>query len=198
MHPAHLTSQMSVMVQEPYKHHVQPVLYTDRLVLRPFQIDDAPQVQRLAGDEAVADTALNIPHPFEDKLAEAWIATHEVGFLSGALAIFAVTIAHSGDLVGAAGLTIDREHTRGELGYWIGREYWRRGYATEASRVLVDFGLDRLGLHRIHANHLVRNPASGRVLEKLGMRPEGVLRGHVRHRGRIEDLALYGLLASDR
>ena len=69
----------------------QPVLRTDRLVLRPFRIEDAPRIQRFAGDAAGADTALDIPHPFEDGMAEAWIDGHAAGFASGTLAVFAIT-----------------------------------------------------------------------------------------------------------
>lgn len=185
------------MPQESATARVQPVLRSNRLVLRPFRLEDAPGVRDLAGDPSVADTALDIPHPFEDGMAEGWISTHEAAFAAGELAAFAVTAADSGELLGAAGLMIDPAHARGELGYWIGRAYWGRGYATEAARTLVAFGFGPLGLRRIHASHLARNPASGRVLARLGMRPEGVLQEHVVHRGRAEDLVVYGLLAAD-
>jgi [ribosomal protein S5]-alanine N-acetyltransferase len=79
----------------------QPSLCTDRLLLRPFLVEDAPDVRGLAGDAAVADTALDIPHPFEDGMAEGWIATHAEGFQAGKLAVFAVTAAESGELCGA-------------------------------------------------------------------------------------------------
>lgn len=104
----------------------QPILVTDRLLLRPFTLADASMVQRLAGEYAVASSALEIPYPYPDGVAEAWIATHRPGFERGVHAIYAVTC--DGDLVGAAGLVeIDRDHRRAELGYWMGRPYWGRG-----------------------------------------------------------------------
>ena len=67
---------------------------------------------------------------------------------------------------------------RAELGYWIGVPWWNRGYATEAGRALLDFGFGTLGLHRIMAHHMMRNPASGRVMQKLGMTRDPREPGH--------------------
>jgi RimJ/RimL family protein N-acetyltransferase len=172
----------------------QPVLETDRLVLRPFAQSDAADVQRLAGEHAIADTTLNIPHPYEDGMAEDWIATHLPAWRAGELATFAVKLREGGALIGAAGLKLELGFDRGELGYWIGEPYWNRGYCTEAARALVDYGFRRLALHRIQATHLARNPASGRVMQKLGMTQEGVLREHTKKWGVYEDLVLYGIL----
>ena len=72
------------------------------------------------------------------------------------------------------------------------------GYATEASEALVRFGFDEMGVNRIQARHMVRNPASGRVMQKLGMEFEGILRGYSFNRGQFEDIAVYSILASDR
>jgi RimJ/RimL family protein N-acetyltransferase len=110
---------------------------------------------------------------------------------------YAVTDAGSGVLMGAVGLTITPAHARAELGYWLGVPYWNRGYSTEAANAIVDFGFTRLGLHRIQAHYLTRNPASGRVMEKLGMRSEGVSRHAVRKNDRFEDLETYAILADE-
>jgi RimJ/RimL family protein N-acetyltransferase len=178
-------------------HPVQPPLATERLVLRPFAVEDAPTVQCLAGAREVADTTLTIPHPYPDGAAEAWIGAHAPAFAAGRLATYAVTDRAAGALLGAVGLQIEPGHALGELGYWIGVPYWGRGYATEAARALMRYGYARLGLHRIQARHFLRNPASGRVMEKLGMRREGVLRQSVRKWGRFEDVVLYARLAED-
>jgi RimJ/RimL family protein N-acetyltransferase len=173
---------------------VQPTLETERLLLRPFMAHDAADVQRLAGHRAIADTTLNIPHPYKDGVAEDWIATHASSFASGTFANFAITRRYGGDLIGAIGLAIERRFDRAELGYWVGVPYWGRGYCTEAARAVVAYGFSTLDLNRIHATHLARNPASGRVMQKLGMTHEGIARGHVLKWGIYEDLVLYGLL----
>ncbi len=177
--------------------HGQAVLTTPRLLLRPFAPADAPAVQHLAGNPAVSATALGLPHPFELAMAEEWIGTHEHAYAQGTLAAFAVTDRERQELIGAVGLMIEPEHRRAELGYWLGQPFWGRAYATEAAKAVVRFGFQALRLHRIHANHLAANPTSGKLLEKLGMRYEGCLRGHAFHRGSYHDLAVYGLLASE-
>ncbi|MFN7950397.1 MAG: GNAT family N-acetyltransferase [bacterium] len=175
----------------------QPTLETARLILRPFQASDAPAVQRLAGAREIADTTLAIPHPYPDGAAAEWIATHAARFAAGTLAPFAVVTRADGLLVGATGLALVMAHAQGELGYWIGHADWGRGYATEAARALLDFGFRGLGLHRIQARHLTRNPASGRVMEKLGMRFEGIHRGAVLKWGTFEDLAQHAILVHE-
>ena len=84
------------------------------------------------------------------------------------------------------------------VGWRSAREHWGRGIATEAVRVLLEHAFDDLGLERLFAHHFPWNPASGRVLEKAGLRREGVLRGHVQKDGRAVDNVLYGLARADR
>jgi ribosomal-protein-alanine N-acetyltransferase len=175
----------------------QPSLRTERLLLRPFTLADASGVQRLAGDRAVADTTLNIPHPYADGMAEAWIATHAAAYADGNFANFAVVLAANGSLVGAIGLAIAAQHQRAELGYWIGKGHWGHGYCTEACRAVIDFVFNELRLHRLRAECMRRNPASARVLEKLGFRHEGCLRQHVVKWELAEDIEQYGLLRSE-
>ena len=157
---------------------LQPVLETPRLILRPFTMADVSDVTRLAGDPLVAATTANIPHPYTERDAETWIGTHAEGFETGKLLDAAVTDSDDGTLFGAVGVQIRPTHDRAELGYWTGVPYWGRGYATEASRALLAWAFGERRLHRVLARHFARNRASGRVLEKLGMRQEGVLREH--------------------
>lgn len=175
----------------------QPSRCTDRLILRPFTVADASDVERLAGDAAVAATTLAIPHPYADGLAETWIATHAAGYAEGKLANFAIVLAANGSLVGSIGLVIAGRHQRAELGYWIGKDHWRRGYCTEACLTIIDFAFNELGLNRLTAGCLRRNPGSARVLEKLGFRHEGCLRQHVIKSDVSEDLDQFGLLRSE-
>ena len=100
--------------------------------------------------------------------------------------------------VGSISLRLNIPNRRAELGYWIGVPYWNRGYATEAGKALVDYGFDELGLNRIEAHCMARNPASGRVLEKLRMKPEGILRQHMVKSSVPEDIVLYAVLTSER
>ncbi len=102
----------------------QPPIETARLQLRPFELSDAAEVQRLAGEREIADTTSNIPHPYDDGMAEEWIATHQPELSEGKAVTYAIVRADSGQLVGAIGLTIDPALQEAELGYWVGKPYW--------------------------------------------------------------------------
>ena len=160
-------------------------------------MSDAPDVQRLAANWRIADTTQNIPHPYEDGMAADWISTHEPKFKANELAVFAITSNTDDALVGAIGLTIDRSFDRAELGYWLGEPYWELGYCSEAAKAILQYGFEDLGLNRIHACYMARNPSSGRVLQKIGMSNEGVARQHAKKHGKFEDLILYGLIRDD-
>ena len=148
----------------------------------------------LAGQREIADTTLNIPHPYPVGAAKEWILKQTAGWTGGTEANFAVIETATGRLAGSMGLVVQRQHRRAELGYWIAVDKWKRGYATEAAERLLDFGFEFLGLLRVEARHFVRNPASGRVMEKLGMQREGVERDWAIKWDRFETLALYSIL----
>ena len=173
------------------------VIKTRRLVLRPFEMGDSKDVRRLAGVREIADTTLNIPHPYGEGMAEKWISTHAAGSDENTSHTFAITFRKDGNLLGAVGLTIRSSHSRAELGYWIGKPYWKNGYCTEAARAVIEYGFTVLKLNRIFATFMTRNPASGRVMEKLGMKFEGVARRHMRKWDVFEDMAMYGILKDE-
>lgn len=174
-----------------------PRLQTERVVLREFTGQDAPDVRRLAGEWEVARALLSVPHPYEDGMAEEWISGHRSAFERGEEVHFALVLRERGELCGACGLLINRRDANAELGYWLGVPYWGRGYATEAAREVLRYGFDQLWLHRIYAAHFATNPASGRVLVKIGMSYEGTRREHHRKWGDYEDRVEYGLLVNE-
>ena len=175
-----------------------PTLRTHRLELRPFTLADAPEVQRLAGERAIADTTANIPHPYEDGIAEAWITSHQEAFERGTLVSLAIVDSKANTLIGAVSLmNISAKHSRGELGYWIGTPYWNKGFCTEAARCIVNYGFNTLKLNRIHGCFMTRNPGSRRVMEKLGMQEEGCLRKHDTKWDQHEDIMLFGILRNE-
>jgi ribosomal-protein-alanine N-acetyltransferase len=176
----------------------QPTLVTERLSLRPFDVADAPTVQRLAGDRVVARYTLTVPHPYPDGAAEEWIRGHAPAWAEGRSISCAIERRSDCSLMGAIGLTIDRDNSLAEIGYWIGAPYRGEGYATEAARELVRFAFDTLKLNRVIARHFGSNDASGRVMQKIGMKLEGTLRQQLRKWDVLEDIVVYGILASDR
>ncbi len=175
-----------------------PRIVTDRLVLRALAVTDAPEVARLAGRREIADTTISIPHPLSEAQARDWIAARTTQDNADKEIALAVTLKDGGRLIGSVALRqINREHAHAELGLWIGVEWWGQGYATEATRAVLRFAFGQLDLNRVYAHHMVRNPASGRVLAKIGMKPEGLLRQCVRKWGVFEDVVILGILRSE-
>ncbi|NTV63988.1 MAG: GNAT family N-acetyltransferase [Oscillochloris sp.] len=172
-------------------------LETLRLRLRPFALADAPTIQQLASAAEIAAVTLHIPHPYPDGLAEQWIAGHPEAAQSGVGLTWAITDRASATLYGAIGIVIREQHQHAEMGYWIGVPFWGRGYCSEAAATVLAHGFGALGLHRILAHHFGGNPASGRVMQKIGMRYEGRQREHIRKGERFEDIVQYGILRQD-
>ena len=174
-----------------------PTLQTERLILRSLTLEDAQDVQHLAGERDIALMVLRIPHPYEDGMAEEWIRACADAYKKDEAINFAITLRTDRNLIGTIGLELEQENERAELGYWIGKPYWNLGYATEAARVVVVYCFEVLKLNRIYAYHFTRNPASGRVLEKIGMHYEGCRRRHTKKWGNFEDSIGYGMLKAD-
>jgi RimJ/RimL family protein N-acetyltransferase len=177
---------------------VQPTLRTARLVLRPFVRSDAADIQRLVGVREVAEMTANIPHPYPDGAAESWIRglehSRSQGIMNASELVFAITDAASGAMLGAVGLVQLPAHARAELGYWVARDSWGQGYATEAACAVLEFGFGTLGLERIDATYMTGNPASARVMQKLGMVFEGLHPRLYRRDGVFRDSGRYAIL----
>ena len=172
-----------------------PVLLTVRLVLRGFNLEDAPLVCRLAGDYEVSKRCLNIPYPYPEEVAVNWIANHAEWYNSRNQVIFAVC--KEDQIIGACGLALEMEHVRGELGYWIGADFQGNGYATEAAKAVVEYGFRDLCLNRITGSCITWNNQSLRVFEKIGFSREGLFRNHVKKGDFFEDIIVCGLLKDE-
>jgi RimJ/RimL family protein N-acetyltransferase len=167
-------------------------LETERLYLRTPQLDDAPAVQKLVRDERIARTTLNIPHPYPEGAAVEWIK--RIHASDDDIHPHLMFLKESDTLVGSVGMSVSRRHNQAEVGYWVGVPYWGNGYATEGLQSLVDFGFSQLNLHRIFGEYYTTNPASRRVMEKVGMIYEATLRDHVHHQGEYKDVGFCGIL----
>lgn len=174
-----------------------PTIELERLILRPFELSDAKMVQQLAGDKDIAKTTQNIPHPYKDGMAEGWIENHEEEYDKDQTLTLAITDKGEGHLVGAIGISLNNKNENGELGYWIGKKYWNKGYCTEAAKGMMKFAFEEIKLNCLHARHLKRNPASGKVMKKLRMIYEGTLRHRVKKWGEFEDTVHYSILKDE-
>jgi RimJ/RimL family protein N-acetyltransferase len=144
---------------------------TPRLLLRPGFPEDAPALAAAIADQAIARNLANVPWPYSVRDAEAYLACPRDPVLPSLLIFERGQGAPQ--LVGACGLG-RRASGSVEMGYWIARPFWGRGYATEACGALVDIART-LGLPQLEGSHFLDNPASARVLEKLGFEPLGIV-----------------------
>jgi ribosomal-protein-alanine N-acetyltransferase len=169
------------------------LIETERLGLRTLSEADIPELVPLISERGVAATTLRIPHPFADKDAHDFLASpaKENELRLG------IRLRDSGVFIGGIGLHPYPEHRRAELGYWIGVPYWGQGYSTEAARAVVKYGFEKVQLNRIFAGHFRHNPASGRVLEKIGMKYEGCMRQNVMKWGAFVDVEIYSILRQE-
>ena len=158
-------------------------LETQRLLLRVPALFDVPEIVALAGDYDVAKNLSRVPHPYGEEDALGWIERSAEARASGREYSFAITRKEDDVYLGSCGLHL-RDQGFFEFGYWLGKPFWKQGYATEAARRLVAFGFMELRLEKVIAGYFHDNPASGRVLEKLGCVPNGadqrdcLARGH--------------------
>ena len=141
----------------------RPRLVTERLLLRRPDNGDAEAIVGIVGDRDVARRLARVPHPYGR--ADARFFLERVVPTEW---VWAITLHGSVDLVGAVGLTPDEHGEAAELGYWLSPAHWGRGIVTEAALAVVCYGFDRLDLPCITSGFFLDNPASGRVLQKLG------------------------------
>ena len=99
-----------------------------------------------------------------------------------------------GPLYGAIALSNNKKFNNGELAYWIGEEFWGNGYATEAAQAILRFAFDEKKYHKVFARYFHSNQASGRVMQKLGMKKEGIFIDHVKKENQYVDLVYYGII----
>lgn len=144
---------------------------TARLLLRPGFPEDAPELAAAMSDKAIAHNLTIVPWPYTLRDAEAFLASPRDPVLPSFLIFERTEVAPR--LVGACGLG-RRPSGAVEMGYWIARAHWRRGFATEACGALVEVAR-ALGLPSLEGSHFIDNPASARVLEKLGFEPLGII-----------------------
>lgn len=164
---------------------LEPIV-TRRLVLRRPLQGDAAAMAALANDRGIATMMSRLPHPYERSHAEAFLETCDQEI------VYAVTCRDDGAFMGLCGVRATPKPSLVDLGYWLGRPYWGKGYTTEAAQALIDLSFTRLGVERVTANCRAINLASRRVLEKCGFQHRGTGTFHSMVAGRVasEDFTL--------
>ncbi|MCL2052372.1 MAG: GNAT family N-acetyltransferase [Lachnospiraceae bacterium] len=181
---------------------ITKTLETERLILRPFGMDDAeamfqnwisnPEVLRYMAFEACGTLEAARSH------IKQWIGYFNDLEEGSSWCIFAIELKSCKSIIGTIDFHEDNNKVRAaEIGYMLGSKWWGNGYATEALRVLIEFCFKEVGLKRLWANHDSRNPASGRVLSKAGMKYEGTFVKSMIRKGELADSVYYAILAED-
>jgi len=170
---------------------MRAVIKGKRVTLRKLKPSDADAIQKYCNDPVISRWLMRLPHPYTKK--------HAVHFIRDGLknwkkkTQYVYGIIYEGKLVGTIHIKIEEED-RGQIGYSIAKPYWGKGLMSEAAKLIIKEGFKTLKLHKIYATHHPKNPASGRVMQKAGMKYEGLLREHSKAKGKYWDLVHYGIL----
>lgn len=174
-----------------------PSLKTERLVLRKMKMDDARDLFEYARDsEVIRYVTWDAHKSMED--SKDFLKMILDKYSEGEPADWGIIYRKNDKLIGTCGFfKISKNHRYGEIGYALSRDYWGRGLMTEAISAVIKFGFEKLKLNRIQARCLVENVASEKVLKKIGMKEEGILRESMFIKGRFRDLKMFSILKKE-
>lgn len=174
-----------------------PTIHTERLTLRKIAISDAEDMYSYSKDPRVTEYLLwDVHRDIHQTLR--FIKAVQKYYAKGLFYDWAVIENDSGRMIGTCGFArIDDDNRCGELGYVLHRDYWGKGYAAEAAMAVIKVGFNELDLKRIEARYMTDNTASARVMEKLGMKAEGVRRAALFVKGKFRDIGYYSLLQEE-
>lgn len=173
-----------------------PVILTERLILSQLNESDIPFIVEYLQQKVYSELTSNIPYPYTEKDAEVWMDVSREAFVHKTGYTFAIRD-HGHRLMGAVGIH-DRGDDKAELGYWLAVPFWNKGYATEAAKAIIDFGFETLNLNKIYATHFLNNPASGRIMQKIGMVKEALLKQHIKKEDEYLDLIMYSVFRNKK
>lgn len=165
------------------RHKGTLTIETEHLILRKFTIEDARDMfNNCVNDDKVARFLSWIPHDSADitkKILTGWIKEYEKPDTYS----WCIVLKESSQAVGHIAVNeFSETHERCDIGYYLGRSFWNRGLMTEALKAVIDFLFFEVGMNRIQAKHDAKNPASGKVMEKAGMKYEGTLKKYKKHK----------------
>ncbi len=171
---------------------------TERLQLRRFRIEDVQAVYENYGSDPKVNTYISFAPCATLEGAQGFIAMHMEQYEKDP-SFYGWAITLDDTVIGSIGLfNVDEDSEQCELGYSLGSRWWGAGYGSEAAKAVLKYGFEQVEAHRIYASHHIDNQASGRVLAKIGMKSEGILRdGQKNADGTFSDLVLYARLSTD-
>ena len=149
----------------------------NRIRLRKLKLSDAQDIYKNLQNKEMVKWTSNIPWPYKKQNAIKWIRRTHYEIRNKKGYAFGIILKAENRIIGAISLMhIDWKNKNAELGYWLGKTYWGKGYTIEAVKLILKFAFGKLKLHRVYASLFEENVASKRVLEKAGFKLEGVMR----------------------
>ena len=184
------------MEDEPFDEDI--IIDCGIVDLRRFRMEDADDIAEKINDRGISRYTLNIPHPYGPDDAINFIDKNMKWFEEGSALNLAIAEKDFDRVIGGIGLMhIERQNRACEIGYWLGREHWGQGIMPQAVKGLVDYGFNKLKLHRISAVIFAPNTRSSRVMEKCGFFLEGTLRDRYMLEDGLVDGKVYSILSKD-
>ncbi|MBW2965154.1 GNAT family N-acetyltransferase [Candidatus Woesearchaeota archaeon] len=160
---------------------------------------DVDGIVKHANDPKIAQWLDNLPHPYKRKDGEFFVKKIvRKGVEAKTDYPFVIYEKEHGEIIGGIGIHhVNNKHKHAEIGYWIGRKFWRQGYGTEAVNLLLRFAFRRLKMNKVYARAFGPNKASQALLKKAGFKPEGLFRKHSFKHGKFHDEPRFGLLREE-
>ncbi len=172
-----------------------------RVYLSSLGVEDADVLAKKANSYQIAFNIAewgSFPHPYGTPDALAFIELSTKANMEGRELHLGIRLVETNELIGVVGLkNVSAKNKKAEVGYWIGQDFWKKGYGTEAVTMIVEYAFNKLNLHKLEALTFTFNEASVKILEKLGFVREGLFRDHVFHKEDFADDLFYGLLKRD-
>lgn len=172
-------------------------LFTNRLVLRKFETEDAPDIMKVLKHKEVASTTLMLPFPCNIEDAHKILANYLDEQNHQKSMHWAITLKDDNKLMGSIRLVPNTSFNSAEMGFWLGKDFWRNGYTFEAASEIIKFGFEELKLNRIEAHSMVENKSSIKLLEKLNFGQEGYHPDLVIKWNEYKDVMTFGLLRNN-
>lgn len=174
------------------------VFDSKRLTLRTLRPSDAPDLYANVKDKEIVTWTMNIPHPYPKDGALKFIRKARYDMRKRKAYVFGIVLKENSKVIGVIDIrAVDWNNRNGEIGYWLGKDYWGKGLMTEAVSVILKFGFEELKLHRVYAKVFADHLGSKRVLEKSGFKLEGTMRKEHYRYGRWHDMLIYGVLRGE-
>ena len=179
------------------RHAGTRTIKTTRLVLRKIELEDAEMMFRNWSNDDEVSRYMRWPTHKNVEETKATIQNWFDGYKENCRYHWGICL-ESGEMIGSIGVMVTADYDyKAEIGYSIGRKWWGQGYTGEAAKAVVDYMFRNTDIERIEAYHSVNNPASGKVMEKAGMRLEGFARHKYKNRDGFQDCNMYGIVRDD-